>query len=443
MADNLSDVQAFIYTKDMQYVGPVGAPAKLTATLVDNGMSAVTLELASDDPMVKDANAAGARLVIRLRGVGVFSGKKMEATGDLLAATSTSIAFDGDYRLLDSLALVAPGQPIEPTSLSGTGPDRLAQATYPNGAVVGADGTSSGQYGYTVFPDSVTSAEAAIKWLLQANLIDRLNLQNVRIEPDQGRGGDPSGIFPLLRFSTLAEGVQPFLDFGNLSLVILQQPGTNYISIDVRARDSWPAPLTVASGVVVGGTWSTTEPTVTRAIVGGPGEDAARAIFARVDSKGLEAKYGDVREVFRDATGANLKWPDTLAQAYQVAKYYLLRSEVSSGDKATFRAYINQQWNAVLADGAPTTSVTATLAETDGFHFGGAEGIQLGTQVGIKAADQVVYTDRITQAKVSYTATDGLEVTPIVGSKKDDPTQELASAVARLAASARRQAANR
>lgn len=430
-----------LYTKDLDYVGPIGAPSSIEATLRENAVSTVTLRLDADDPLIADANADGARLVIELRGVGVFSGKKMEASGDLLAIDSTAVQFDGDYRLLDALALVAPDQPVEVTSISGTGPDRLGQATY-NGPV-GADGTVTGQYGYTVFPASIRTTEAAVKWLLSSNLVDRLNLQHVVIEPDQGRGGDPRDMYPLLRFGTLAESVQPLLDFGNLSLIVMQYPGTDYISIEVRERESWVAPLTVDSGVVSGGGWSTAEPTVTRAILGASGEDAARAMFARVDTTGLEARYGDVREVFRDATGATLKWPDTLAQAYQVAKYYLLRPEVSSADKATFRAYITQQWNAVRADGAPTVSVNATLAETDAFHFGGFEGIQLGTGVQIVARDQKVYADRVRQANVTYTADKGLEVEPVVGERIDDATQTLVNSVARLAASNRRQAASK
>lgn len=441
--DDLSDLQAYLYTKDMQYLGPIGSPASITSTLRDNALSTVVLKLDADDPLIADANAPGARLVLRLRGAGAFSGKRMDASGDLLANDSTTIGFDGDYRLLDALALVAPDQPVEVTSLSGTGASRLGQATYPTGTIVGPDGTATGQYGYTTFPDSITTDEAAVKWLLSSNLIDRLNLQNVIIEPDQGRGGNPVGIMPLLRFPTLAEAVQPFLDHGNLSLIVMQQPDTGYISIDVRPRGTWVSPLTVESKVIVGGTWSVAEPTVTRAILGATGEDAARAMFSRVDTTGLEAKYGDVREVFRDATGATLKWPDTLAELYRVAKYYLLRPEVAAADKATFRSYLTQQWNATLADGAPTTSVNATLAETDAFHFGGVEGIALGTAVDIVASTGVVYSDRITEATISLTADKGLEVTPVVGQRSDDPNQALANAVARLAASARRLSASR
>lgn len=441
--DDLNAIRATLYTKDMQQVGPIGAPASIDATVRENAMGTVTLKLGANDPLVADANADGARLVVELRGRGVFSGKKMEATGDLLAASSTSITFDSDYRLLDSLAVVAPDQPVEVTSMSGTGGDRLGQATYPAGMSPGPDGTVTGQYGYTVFPSSIRTTEAAVKWLLSSNLVDRLGLQNVIVEPDQGRGGNPADILPLLRFPTLNEAVQPLLDFGSLTLVVRQRPGTSVISIDVRERETWAAPLTVASGIVAAGTWSTAEPTVTRAILGATGEDAARALFARVDTTGLEARYGDVREVFRDATGANLKWPDTLAELYKVAKYYLLRPEVSAADKALFRTYITQQWNTVRLDGLPTASVSATLAETDAFHFGGNEGIQLGTNVSIQARDLKVYSDRVREAHITYTAEKGLQVEPIVGERADDPTQALTNAVARLAASGRRLSASR
>lgn len=428
-----------VYDKAHQLQGVIGSPVAVSGSVLRNKPGSFQLTIANDDPMVDDVLARGARIGIEYKSAALFSGQARARSGSITADGGLQFSVQGDRRLLDNtVALIAPGQPITPTSLDGTTPQGLAQAWRSPGVTPGPAGTVQGQYEFTLWPSDsaiVGSAESMVKWLLQTNLIDRLG-RRVRIAPDLGRGGQVS--LPSLRNPSLAEAVQPILDASGLVLWAMQLPGDEFVTIDVRVPDVWPAPLTSASGILDGGTWSITPPSATRAIVGGPGEGTARAFFEFRDQTGLEDEYGDIIEVFRDATGANLKWPDSLADQYRVAKYFLLRSEVSESDKALFRAYVATAGADALLDGQPVTSVNASLAETDQFHFGGSDGIQLGDRVTVTTAGDLVLDDAVTEAEFSYTASGGLHATPILGNRKDDPSRRMADAIVRLAAGQRK-----
>jgi hypothetical protein len=237
----------------------------------------------------------------------------------------------------------------------------------------------------------------------------------------------------------LDEALESLLIWSGLGVRLMQAARGATVELDVYEPSEWQAPLTVGSGIVEAGSWSLNPPSATRAVVGGPGEIADRAFWTVADAA-LEAEYGDIIEVFRDATGAGLNWPDALADAYRVAKYYLLRPEVSVADKTRFSDYLTAAAIAGIDEGAPTSSVQATLSESETFYFGGENGVQLGDVVTIKSGDELgaeSFTDIVTEAKFSLTS-DSFTVEPILGAKTDDPTRALANAVARLAASQRR-----
>lgn len=428
-----------VYNKANQLQGVIGAPVAVAGSVLRNKPGSFQVTIANDDPMVDDVLTKGARLAIEYRGSALFSGQIRVQSGSITSDGHLQFSVQGDRRVLDNtVALIAPGQPITPSSLDGTTPEGLAQAWQSPGIIPGPAGTIQGQYEFTLWPSApeVTgAAESMVKWLLRTNLVDRLR-RPVVIAPDLARGGLVP--LPSLRNPSLAEAVQPILDASGLVLWARQMPGDEFVTIDVRKPDVWPARLTSSSGILEGGTWSLTPPSATRAIVGGPGEGTARAFFEYRDQTGREDEYGDVIEVFRDATGANLKWPDSLAEQYRVAKYYLLRPEVNETDKALFRAYVANAGSDALLDGQPVTSVSASLAETDQFYFGGADGIQLGDSVQILTAGGLKLDDVVTEGEFSYTASGGLRVSPILGNRKDDPSRRIADAVVRLASGQRK-----
>lgn len=420
-----------VYDKRLRPVGAIGSPVAVNGSVLLHKPGSFQLVLDPADPMVEDVLAKGSRLGVEYRGQPLFSGKRRALSGGITAAGNVQCTFQGDRRELDNvLALIAPGNPITPTSLDASTAAGQAQAPLPPGTLAPAPGTTGVQAAYTIWPDDLDSAESAIKWLLTTNLVDRVR-RPVYIPPSQGRGGQVP--LPNLRNPPLSEAIQSILDASGLQVTAIQKRGDEFVTIDVRQSGVWAAPLTKESGILDDGVWSLTPPTATRMLIGGPGEGAARAFFELRDSTGLEDEYGDVIEVFRDATGANLKWPDSLSAQYKVPAYFLLRNEVPDADKALFRSYINTAGQSGLVEGQPTTSVSATLSETEQFYFGGSDGIQLGDRVTIKTEGGVTLEDVVTEGKFSYTASGGLDVSPILGARKDDPNRRIADAIVRLA----------
>lgn len=430
-----------VYDKARQWQGNIGAPQALSGSILQHAAGSFQLTLDPADPMLDDVMAKGSRIAIDYLDAPLFSGMRRPFSGALTSDGNVQCTIEGDRRVLNNhMALVVPTSPLLPTSISGTGPARLAQAVQTDAA--GASGTVQGQTGYMVWPAEVSTAEAAIKYILGANL--GRAFEPTTIKPNLNRGGDAraAGVLPQVRMAKLSEAIQPILDWSGLTLVALRSVlGT--IEIDVREPEVWPGRFSVDSGVVTGGSWSIAPPSATRVILGGPGQDAARAFWQVNDQTGLEAEYGDSIEVFKDATGATLTWPQSLDQVQQVAKYYLLRTDVTAANKALFRAYLDQAGRDALADGAALTSIAATLSETEDFHALGLDGIQLGDEMTVTAANGVDFPDVVTEVKVAYTAADGVKVTPILGDLSDSPDRTQARLIARLFAAMRRQAQNR
>jgi len=293
---------------------------------------------------------------------------------------------------------------------------------------------------YYVWPDgstfwggpSIDTAETAIKHLTEINFA-RLG-RPVTIGADLERGGNAraAAMLPQVRFGSLDTNLEALLKWSGLHLTLAQDPTLPTVNLEVGVPAMWPQTLTVESGIILDGTWSTEDPEATRTIVGGPDELGARAFWGINDATGLEAEYGDVIEVFRDATGATRNWPDTIPDFKQIAKYYLLHPEVSAVDKAIFSTYLDAAGAKALAEGSPTSGLSLELSETEVFHFGGTDGIQLGDTI-TATSRGLSFTDRITEATLSWDATDGLTVTPRVGTKTDDPDRQLAEAIASLA----------
>lgn len=442
-----------VFDKALNRLGWVGDPSSLSGSIRHNSLSNMQLILGANDPMIKPLMETGARVTIDYRGKRIGSFKVRNPQGDFKPSGNTTFQLQGDWRMMrNTLAWVASSHPLLPTHMYPMNdPSYLGQATYPGGGsdVNPTPGNTSGQYGYFRWPDgsgssggfNVRFSETAVQWVTGSNL-NRIG-QPVAFAPDLQRGGNirDAGLLPTLRFATLEEAVQPILDWSGLGLRLCQEDDdTPTILVSMYEPNVWPAKLTFESQIIRDGTWAITDPTVTRGVLGGPGEDVQRAFWEVLDETGLEGDYGDVIEAWGDATGANLQWPDGLAEELQVAKYYLQRPEISEGLKATFTSYMNTAATKMLDGGRPQASVRVTLGETESFHFGGSDGIQLGDQVTVVTPTGLEVTDRVREVEFKYSNSGGLEVTPIIGEAalNPDPIRQLANAVASLAASQRR-----
>jgi hypothetical protein len=256
--------------------------------------------------------------------------------------------------------------------------------------------------------------------------------------PNQLRGGDVTDELPRIRFAPLSEIMTPLTKKSGLGVRIWQDEYGKRLNMDVVEPGVWEQPLTAEAGIIVSGSYQLRRPDVTRPIVGGNGETAARSFYG-VEGPGrqtdLERKYGQIIEVFREATQGNLVWPDTLAEEFRVAKYYKFRVD----DKAwqTYQRYLKSAQTAGLADGAARSSLSLRLAETETFHYGGDDGIQLGDTV-TAVVRGVEFTDVVTEVQLTFTRENGLKVEPIIGQFEDDPDRALLENVAAISRALRR-----
>lgn len=415
-------VEIRIFNKEFGFEDFISDLSYYSFSPILNGQGHGELAIPSSNSLNVLLRAPGTRLSCRFRDEHLMSGPIRNRQGKYLAGGNSVYAVQDDYRVLaNTLAWVQPELGIEPTGLDAPGQAWQTGANTP--------GTVANQYGYYLWPAGVDTAEAAIKHLIELNCVTRLG-RPITVLPNEDRGGNAraAGVLPEIRFQPLSEAVQELLDWSGLVLDVWQDWDTPTIFVDVHEADTWPQTLTVDSGIITDGDWSQDPPDATRIVVGGPGEDAARAFWTVQDGMGIEDEWGDVIEVFRDATGANLSWPDSLADNVKVAKYFRLRGEVAAGDKAEFVRYLDAAGQKALADGAAVTSASVTLVESESFHFMGADGIHLGDSVNTES-NGVAISDRITEASVTLTADQGERAAPILGKRTDDPDAALWEAV--------------
>lgn len=425
-----------IYNKNFGFEGYVVDPgfAYFVPAWRDQGYGNFMLD--ANNPHSEALQAKGARIVCRYKGEHILSGPVRSRRGSILPNESVTYQVSDDRRLIrNTLAYINPAEPLLAATLTSSG-----QVTRPDGGT-NTSGSTKGQWGYFLWPDgsaatggfSVDSAEAAIKHIIRVNLVTRLG-RPVVIEPDLGRGGNirAAGALPDVRFETLEEVIEPILDWAGLGLRMWQPVGGTAIHIDVYEPGEWVQPLTPESGIIRFGEYSVNGPNITRPIMGGPGTTVARAWQGQ---QGLgnqtqrETDYNDVIEVFRDAP-AKLTWPDAVVDANRIEKFYTQLATASNA--ASFVKQMAKMEAAAMLAGAPTSGLSLTLAETETFHFGGTDGVQIGDMVTVKAQNQT-FTNRIHRAEMSFTRDDGLKITPVVGNQEDDPDKIVANSIAALA----------
>lgn len=429
-----------IYDKAFKRVGFIGNPIYASFTPRFCAQGSGEIQVHANDPYLADLLAAGSRLRVEYRGQHLMSGMVRNPQGGFDTAAPVTFQLQDDWRLLrNTLGWVIPrttmprsSGELQPTFLEDDG-QAFTDAAHDPGIDIGT--------GYYVFPDGspafgggyVESAESAIKDLAYINMVRRMG-RPVTVAANLDRGGNAlaAGVLPAVRFDPLDEAVAPLLEWSGLGLRLWQDDTNPTINLDVWEPAVWAQTLTVESGIVGDGTWSKQYPEATRAVVGGPGELAARAFRAVNDGTGLEAEFNDIVEVFREGTGAPIPWPDAVADTLRVAKYYLLRPEVDPVAKTIFTNFLDTAGGKALSDGAPTSGLSMELSETETFYFGGDGGIQLGDIV-TASSRGIEFTDRVTEASLSFDASDGLVVTPRIGDRRDDPDVALALAINALA----------
>jgi hypothetical protein len=391
------DVQLRLYDKSFQPLGVAGGMVYITAVLGFNQADTGELQLLASDPVNQYLAEPGSRYVLIHAGR-VYSGRLIKPRFDVSPAGLVTYQLRGDWSMLDdTLAWVVPENPISPAAFG-----QIAQAVQVGAAV---PNTVAGQSGYFAWDPGLTTAEAALKDIIGRNFA-RLG-RPVRILEDQGRGGDPRAYLPEVRFSTLAEAIAPILTGSGLGVRAWQEVSGNEILVDVWEPDTHPNTLSYRNGSLTAGTAALGYPDLTRAVILGPGEDAARA-FSQVADTQLEAEIGYVIEGSRDATSGDLKWPEGLPTEEQVPVWYRNRTDV---DGPALDRYLTGEGAKELADGAGESELELTLTESETFRFGD---YREGDLVNV-SAQGLTWLDRVTTVSLSRSASGEGKITPALG----------------------------
>lgn len=448
-----------LLSKEGAWRGNIGDFDYLTITERWLAQGTGEVSVSATHPKLPTMLEPGCRYIVRFRDQNNFEsvvgcGVLRDPVGDFMPGGSIRFQLEDDWRVLNNMLMwVRPEVGLVASSL--TDPAQSNEAT-----PAPAAGTDTGRTGYWYVGPGAVSAEAAVRTIVNTHVADRveaaLGYDRYNASVDADRGPDVSDLITQFRFGTVAEAIVPLLEYANLGFRF--QASSSAGSVPVGATGvfwepvTWPTTLTPDSGVIVGGEWSLKYPTATDVVVGGPGELASRAFKGAFDAS-LREEYGDMIEVFRNATGAPLEWPTTLAEQFRVAKYYHLLTiadGVTTVQQAAFERFLDAAAADVLADGAPTSGVSLTLQESEGFRFGGIpmagdrRGFATGDYVTVAPSRQtnlarLTFTERITETTLTQSA-NGLTITPQVGKRIGDPDREIAETIRAIATSNRRQA---
>lgn len=361
-------IRVDIYDKDCQWKAPLGDLKSIAGTVRHNTISEATLTVASNHHRADLLGERGARLGIKLRGEPLMTGPIRTPSGAGPGVGGDLVyGVQSDFRILHNVL----GWPSPSKPLTNQGDD--------------------GAY-YTI---GRQPAETVLKDVVAKNAVTRLGLP-LTIAPDLGRGADIESSF---RMHPLYDRLFPAVDTAGLGVSVTMAYGG--LVLDVYVPKVYPNVLTEQSRVIQKWSFSGTGPDSTRVVIGGQGQGDLRVFEALADTA-LEAAWGDVIEVFRDAR-------DTADGAT-----YLMRGQET------------------LDETAPRGTLTVELAETERFRYGGPKGIHVGDLVTARVGNNITVTDVLREMSFSWNRDDGLKLSSTIG-PKDDPMDQLMTAITTLA----------
>lgn len=343
----------------------IGNPIQVTAVPRHNQQPTASVVLPLTHSAVPLLMAAGARMEIGYLGHPLVGGIVKTVQGDSLNGASTlTVQVEDDYRLITRIL----AWPVPTAALTAQ----------------------------TVEYRTITGpAETVMKTVIGENAT-RLGLP-VTVAADLGRGATITTTF---RFHPIADRIMPMFDAAGVGLSVVRV-GSGFL-VDCYTPRVYPTTLTEASRVVRSWSWTSTGPGATRIVAGGKGDGVARA-FRGIVNTGLESTYGDVGEMFTDATDL-----DTAAQ-------------------------LDDRGTQTLLTKAPLAGLSVSLAESGSFRYdptGSSASVRVGDQISMQVGPGIVVTDVLREATLSYNITSGLTVTPTVGVSPNTDDQILRALVA-------------
>jgi hypothetical protein len=259
-----------VYDKDNNFKAFIGNPIDLQITPRFNETGTGQFTVETDHHAVPELLTDGARVIIRLRGDFLMSGKitRREAKGPTMDGVVT-VFFKDDFRLMHNIL------------------------AYP----VPANAITAQTAEYAVYSGN---AETVVKNMVTDNVINRLGM-NVTCGPNLNRGAAVPTV--RARFNPMYEKLLPAVEQAGLGITF-RQSGTNSIVCDVFVPPVYARTLTEENGIITGWSWTDEDPTATHVVAGGQGEAALRA-FRDVKDAALQTAQGDIVEQFRDARDAD------------------------------------------------------------------------------------------------------------------------------------------
>ncbi|QEP06193.1 hypothetical protein [Glutamicibacter sp. ZJUTW] len=234
------------------------------------------------------------------------------------------------------------------------------------------------------------SAEKILKDVLNANK-GRFP-EVLSVAPNLNRGNViPGGV--QFRWHPIADRLMTPFEQAGLIVDVAQYD--SQIVVDVREQQTVRKPLSVLSGNLTKWSWSNAGPTVTRVVAGGQGVGDLRTALQTIDTA-LESSYKWAVESFVDARDTD--------------------------DPAE----ISGRMAEVLEDGAPKFGLTAELVQSESFRYG--QHYQVGDKITVDV-DGLMITDILREAPFRWSHDEGLQISPAVGERSDDPDLVLAKRV--------------
>lgn len=245
----------------------------------------------------------------------------------------------------------------------------------------------------TAYDTKTGPAETVFKWFVTRNA--GRSTPPITVAADSARGNT---ITVSMRMHQLADRLLPVIDQAGIGVDVRQQgAGLTVYCYQPVVR---PQVLSEATGIVTDWSWTATAPAATDVVVGGQGEGTARE-FLLVNDPARRAEWAESIEVFRDAR--DTEDPDIM---------------VRRGEET-------------LAEGAPTTGLSLTLAESKGWRYG--KSVRVGDLVTTQIAPGAAITDVLREATLKWDREQGLTVTPVVGDRAEDPAETLRATINALA----------
>jgi len=363
-----------VYNKAYVRKTMIGDPVSATIIPRHNAVGAATVVVRANHRAVPHLLQPGARMVITDDETNVFllSGRVVKRSGSGGLDSTMTFEIEDDFAILGHvLGWVLPANTID------------------NQGAAGSNWEMTGP------------AESVLKAAVSQNAVTRLGGMgvNLSVAADLARGATISAS---LRFHPLFDRLFPVVDGSGLEAagigVTVRQQNAGLV-LDVYVPKVYPRPLTEAGGAIAEWSWSNSEPTATRVVVGGQGAAQLR-VFRHIEDTTREADIGRIIERWRDDSGES-----------DVTRLYLAGQET-------------------IDDGAAKSGLSLTLSQTANFRYG--KSLSVGDQATIELASGVQITDVLKEATLSWSGEDGWKATPKIGERTDDPDLTFGRVLSRI-----------